>query len=210
MRSIFVTATGTDVGKTHTSLRLIEALATAGYTPGVFKPIETGVSGTPQDASLLLERCQHHNDNFLSLSPTDVTAYTFSLPAAPLCADKKKIVSIDTIVDTYRRLSSLCDILVVEGAGGLMVPVTETTMMIDLITLFESKALLVTPSRLGCINETLLSIEALKTRNVDFDWCVNLYEEKEHFATVTQPYYDAHFPDWWSVEEGLQRFVDAL
>ena len=210
MRSIFVTATSTGVGKTHTSLRLLDALARAGYTPGVFKPIETGVSGTPQDASLLLEKCQHHNDNFLSLSPTDVTAYTFSLPAAPFCADTKEVVSLDTIVDTYRRLSSLCDIMVVEGAGGLMVPITETTMMIDLITLFKSKALLVTPSRLGCINETLLSIEALEARKIDFDWCVNLYEEKERFATVTQPYYDARFANWWSVEEGLQRFVDAL
>ena len=210
MSSLFVTATGTGVGKTHTTLRLIEMLAKRGIIPGVYKPIETGVERAPHDATLLLEACRKVNKNFRSLKPEEITAYTFALPAAPFCADTKHSIEIEYILETRDKLSMLCDLLLVEGAGGLMVPVTETTMMIDLITLLESKALLVTPSRLGCINETLLSIEALEARKIDFDWCVNLYEEKERFATVTQPFYDTRFPDWWSVEEGLQRFVDAL
>ena len=67
--------------------------------------------------------------------------------------------------------------------------------------------LLVTPSRLGCINDTLLSMEALNSRDITFEWCVNLYEDKESFSKVTQPFYDAVFPEWWSVEEGLKRFI---
>jgi len=51
---------------------------------------------------------------------------------------------------------------------------------------------------------------ALKTFDIDFDWCVNLYEDKESFEEVTQPYYDAVFPEWWSVEEGLENFISYL
>jgi dethiobiotin synthetase len=51
---------------------------------------------------------------------------------------------------------------------------------------------------------------ALRTFSIDFDWCVNLYEDKENFAEVTQPYYDAVFPQWWSVESGLETFTSHL
>jgi len=84
MPSLFITATGTDVGKTHTTLKLIEALATNGLKVGVFKPIETGVSDTPPDASLLLEACQKVNENFKDLKPLDITAYTFVPYQPPL------------------------------------------------------------------------------------------------------------------------------
>jgi hypothetical protein len=46
---------------------------------------------------------------------------------------------------------------------------------------------------------------ALKTFDIDFDWCVNLYEDKEDFKKVTQPYYDAVFENWWSIQEGFKR-----
>jgi len=199
MHSLFITATNTDIGKTYTTLKLIEILAKKGYSVGVFKPIETGVSDTPLDASKLLKACQKVNPNFASLSPFDITSYTFSLPSAPFCADTKNTIKIDKIIEKYYKLKNLCDILLVEGAGGLFVPITKDFMMIDLIQKLNLKTLLVTPSRLGCINDTLLSQEALKSRNIDFDWCVNLYEDKESFKEVTQPYYDAVFDGWWEV-----------
>jgi len=207
MQSLFITATNTDIGKTYTTLKLIDALSSKGYRVGIFKPIETGVTGIAPDAEILLEKCQNINDKFKSMTPNDITAYTFSLPAAPFCADREKVIEIDHILHTYHSLSKKCDILIVEGAGGLLVPITESFTMIDLAKKLGSKVLLVTPSSLGCINDTLLSIEALRSREIDFDWCVNLYEDKETFAEVTQPYYDATFPDWWTVEEGLQRFI---
>ncbi len=176
---------------------------------GVFKPIETGVNTIPDDASLLLKVCQKVNKNFIDLTPEDITAYTFPLPAAPFCADTKQEIVLEKIIDKYHELSQRCDILLVEGAGGLMVPVTKDFMMIDLAKKLGSKVLLVTPSRLGCINDTLLSMEALNARGMAFDWCVNLFEDKESFAEVTQPFYDAVFPEWWSVEEGIQRFIST-
>jgi len=207
MSSLFITATGTNVGKTYTTLKLIEALASRGHSVGVFKPIETGVTHTAPDATILLEACQKVNKKFTDLTPADITAYTFPLPAAPFCADTAHSIDIDTIIKKYRQLSTLCDILLVEGAGGLMVPLTKEFFMIDLAKALEAKVLLVTPSRLGCINDTLLSMEALKTRDIPFEWCVNLYEDAESFPKVTQPFYDAVFPNWWHVEEGMDRFV---
>ena len=209
MLSLFITATGTNVGKTHTTLKLIKALSYNGLKVGVFKPIETGVTNLAPDASLLLKACQKVNENFKDLSTDDITAYTFSLPAAPFCADTEQVIEIDKIIEKYHELSKLCDILLVEGAGGLMVPVTKEYMMIDLIKELNIKTLLVTPSRLGCINDTLLSMETLKSRDIDFDWCVNLYEDKESFSEVTKPYYDEVFPEWWSVEDGLKRFIST-
>jgi dethiobiotin synthetase len=209
MQSLFITATSTNVGKTHTTLKLIEALAAKGLKVGVYKPIETGVTHTAPDATILLEACQKVNENFKTFKSLDITAYTFALPAAPYCADTEQLIRIEKIIEKYHALSKLCDILLVEGAGGLLVPVTKAYKMIDLAQELNSKVLLVTPSRLGCINDTLLSIEALKSRNIDFDWCVNLYEDRDHFKEVTQPYYDVTFEDWWSVEGGLKRFIST-
>ena len=209
VQSLFITATGTNVGKTHTTLKLIEAFASRGLKVGVFKPIETGVTDTLPDASLLLKVCRKVNKNFKDLDPEEITAYTFPLPAAPFCADIHKEIVIDKIIEKYHELTQLCDILLVEGAGGLLVPITKDFMMIDLAKKLGSKVLLVTPSRLGCINDTLLSQEALKSRNIEFDWCVNLFEDKESFSEVTKPFYDEIFPEWWSIREGIQRFVSS-
>ncbi|UFH58927.1 dethiobiotin synthase [Sulfurovum mangrovi] len=208
MHALFITATGTNVGKTHTTLKLIEAYAKIGLKVGVFKPIETGVTDEPLDAKALLEACQKVNPDFANLTPADITAYTFSLPAAPYCADIQQEIKLKKIFDKYHELSKRCDLLLVEGAGGLMVPITQTYKMIDLAKDLNAPLLLVTPSRLGCINDTLLSLEVLHSRDIDFEWCVNLYEDRESFAEVTQPYYDAVFPGWWSVEKNIEQFVN--
>ncbi len=208
MQTLFVTATGTNVGKTYTTLQLIQAFSRHNISVGVCKPIETGVNTVPVDAKMLLETCQEVNPDFASLTPGDITAYTFPLPAAPFCADSDQSIEIEMILTKIGELSEYCDLLIIEGAGGLMVPITQDFMMIDLIQKLNANVLLVTPSRLGCINDTLLSIEALKSREIDFDWCINLYEDREDFSEVTQPFYDAVHPEWWSVQEGMEKYVD--
>ncbi len=210
MQKLFITATGTNVGKTHTTLQIIEKLSRSGIKVGVCKPIETGVSSEPMDARELLTATQQYNNNFLSLEPKDITAYTFSLPSAPFCADTDDSIEIANIIKKVDELSKLCDLLIIEGAGGLMVPITDTFMMIDLIKAVDAKAILVTPSRLGSINDTLLSIEALNHRDMDFDWCVNIYEDADDFDIVTKPFYDRKFPNWMMVEELLEHLKQKL
>ena len=210
MKILFVTATNTNVGKTYTTVKLVEEFSKQGIMVGVCKPIETGVTSEPMDAKLLLESVQRFNPNFHDLTPKDITAYTFPLPASPYSADLNRVIKIESIIEKIEELEALCDLLIVEGAGGLMVPITSSYKMIDLAEELKATTLLVTPSRLGCINDTLLSIEALKSREISFDWCVNLHEDRESFTEVTQPFYDEFFSDWWSVEDGLERFVERL
>ena len=210
MQSLFITATGTNIGKTYATLSLVEALSLKGVRVGVFKPIETGVTHSPSDAKILLETCQKFNKDFRSFSPEDITSYTFALPAAPYCADKEKTIDLHHIFDKHEALLKKCDLLLIEGAGGLMVPITKEYMMINLIKDLNAKALLVTSSQLGCINETLLSLAALENFGIDYNWCVNLYKEKTHFEQTTKPYYDAVFPHWWSLQQGLKKFTASL
>ena len=207
MKLLFVTATNTDIGKTFTTLQLIEHFNKHNITVGVCKPIETGVEKTPLDATKLLESVQQYNKNFETLEPKDITAYTFSLPAAPFCADKNGLIRVEKIKEKIEELSKLCEVLIIEGAGGLMVPITGNYMMIDLAKELNAQTLLVTSSKLGSINDTMLSIQALESRGIEFDWCVNLFQDRDKFAQVTQPFYDHYFPNWWISEEKLEDFV---
>ncbi len=212
MARLFVSATGTGVGKSHASRLLMEAFAREGIRVGTCKPVETGVTDLPEDAASLLETAQSFNPGFQGFSPRDLCAYTFSLPAAPFCADTNGELSIPRILEKVEELERLCDLLIVEGAGGLLVPLQKEYLMIDLAQDLEAFTLLVTPSRLGCINETLLSLEALEQREIPHDWCVNLHEDAESFPKVTQPFYDAAFPKWWSLQNQgeVDKFVEQF
>ncbi len=204
-KKIFITATNTNIGKTFFSINLLEHLGKQGVKIGAYKPIETGVDNIPQDALKLLEVCQKYNKNFKNLTPFDITAYTFKLPAAPFSADRAGIIDINKIKDKLMQLKSQCDFLLIEGAGGLMVPIKKEYFMIDLIKDLDTKTILVTPSHLGCINETLLSINALQNANIEYEWCVNIYKDKESFNEVTKPFYDEYFKKWYSLEELVKK-----
>jgi len=210
VKLLFVTATNTDIGKTYASLRLIEGFAKEGIRVGICKPIETGVINEPIDATKLLKKVQQYNNEFCSLKPKDITAYTFTIPASPFCADIDKIIDIKKIKQKIMEISKLCDLLIIEGAGGLMVPITQNYMMIDLVKELNSTLLLVTPSKLGCINDTQLSIEMLKQREINFDWCVNMFKDKDKFQQTTQPFYDKVFPRWWILQENLQNYIKKV
>ena len=211
MKLLFVTATNTNIGKTFCSLRIIQHFCEHGLTVGVCKPIETGITiidnknliveSGDADATKLLREVQKYNHNFGSLNPIDITAYTFAIPASPFSADVDSIIEIDKIKSKIKELSELCDLLIIEGAGGLLVPITKEYMMIDLAKELNAKILLITPSKLGCINDTMLSIEALKHRDIDFSWCVNLFEDRDEFNKVTKPFYDEYFDDWWIFDD---------
>ncbi len=203
-KKLFISATNTNIGKTYASIKILETLGKKGIKVGAIKPIETGVIDTPADAKALLETCQKYNRDFKELNAFDICAYTFSLPAAPFCADNQKQINIAHILKKIKEIEQFCDFLLIEGAGGLLVPIKEDFFMIDLIKKIPSlKTLLVTPSYLGCINETLLSIEALQKREIDFKWCVNLYKDKKEFEIVTKPFYDSYFKKWQTLDDYL-------
>lgn len=192
-KSFFITATNTDVGKTYACERFLRFFHSLGLKVGYFKPCETGViDDKPLDGSKMLNLVKELNPSF-DLDIKDVVPYQFTLPAAPYVAKKESKIDLNFLKKQKEYLQTFCDVLIIEGAGGLMVPVEENIFIVDLINIFEAKAFLITPSKLGCINDTLLSIEALKNREIDFDFFINLYQDIESFDEVSKPFLKDYF-----------------
>jgi len=192
----FVTATNTDVGKSYACEILLKKFAKKNKKVGYFKPIETGVKAVPLDGNKLLKIVQSLNQNF-NFSLNEVVPYQFQLPAAPFVAKKNEKISISKIINQTKKILKQCDILIVEGAGGLMVPIKKNYFMIDLIKKFQkefnTKAILIAPSNLGSINDTLLSQRALENYKIKYKWYINLYKDKESFEKITLPFYKEYF-----------------
>ncbi len=209
-KRIFITATNTDIGKTYVTSRLLKHYAALGHKVGVIKPIETGVTEAPIDGSLLLSLVQSLNPAMKGLDVSDIVPISFTLPAAPYCANNAQAIDLSAVDRAINKLESLCDVLIIEGAGGLYVPVDKTTMMIDMIDRFNATALLVSHCRLGCINDTLLSIKALQARNVDFFWTLNCHSDDLEFDTVSAPYFKDNFPDFTIFDKDIATIAKTL
>ena len=188
----FITATNTNVGKTYASSVFLKKFATDGYKVGYFKPIETGVNTIPQDGKQLLDLTKKLNPSF-DVNINDIVPYQFKIPASPIVASENTIIEIEFIKQKANYLMQFCDILIIEGAGGLMVPIKKDYFMIDLIQEFTCKTILISPSSLGSINDTLLSQMALKNANISYDWYINLYKDKSSFDKTTLPFYKEYF-----------------
>lgn len=192
-KSIFITATNTDVGKTYSAQKLLLSYANQGYAVGYLKPIETGVKDIPADGAKLLELVQILNPNFC-FTINEVVPYQFKLPAAPYVAKGNEAIDIKKINKIKNEMLEYCDVLIIEGAGGLLVPLEKDLFIIDLIEMLDcDETILISPSSLGSINDTLLSMEALKRRKIAFKWYVNLFKDKESFEQVTYPFYKDFF-----------------
>ena len=192
----FITATNTDVGKSYAAEVFLKKFASSGKKVGYFKPIETGVVDKPLDGTKLLNIAYGLNSDF-KVSINDVVPYQFKLPASPFVAKQNTIIDINLIKQKINELLKFCDVLIVEGAGGLMVPIEKNYFMIDLIKDFQvefnSKTILISPSNLGSINDTMLSRKALQNEKIDYEWYINLYKDKDSFKTITYPFYKEYF-----------------
>jgi len=188
----FITATNTDVGKTKACEIFLKKFAQDGRKVGYFKPIETGVIDTPIDGIKMLNLSKSLNANF-DVSINDIVPFQFKLAASPFVASGQQIIDISIIKDKINYLLKFCDTLIIEGAGGLMVPINKNYFIIDLIKELDIQTILIVPSNLGSINDTLLSQMALKNYNIDFKWYINLYKDKENFEKVTLPFYKEYF-----------------
>jgi len=188
-RPIFITATNTDIGKTYATCKLIEELSKQGLRVGVFKPIETGVLEFPVDGKLLLQTAQKYNANLKSFTYKDIVPIQYELPAAPYVSKSNEKIDMKAIHAAFEKIVKVSDIVLIEGAGGLMVPVDKGLYMYDFIKEFDAVTLLVTHANLGCINDTLLNKNLLDSLGVEYEWCVNFRDNLESFNTTTLPYY---------------------
>ncbi len=210
-KRIFITATNTDIGKTYSTKLLLEEFASAGQRVGVIKPIETGVlNGVYPDGDELLALVKELNPEFKDIKVEDIVPISYELPAAPFVASNNAPLDLQMLNAAIKKLEKLCDILIIEGAGGLYVPIDGNMMIIDLIKYFKASALLVTHCSLGCINDTLLSSKALLDKGISHTIAFNCREGDESFASVSKPYFDKIGFQTLKVDENIDTICDVL
>ncbi len=163
---LFITGTDTGVGKTQITAGLAAVLRARGIDVGVFKPIETGCLTrrgrlVPLDAVTLREASGTHDSLDL------INPYRFREPLAPMVAAGQagRCIDIGRVEERFARLTGRHRVVLVEGAGGLLVPVTEKVSFLDLAVLLRLPLLVVIGSRLGALNHARLTVEtALRAR----------------------------------------------
>lgn len=156
-KGLFVVGTDTGVGKTVITAALAMALRAKGVDVGVMKPVSTG-GKRPLDA-LFLKKAARVNDPLGWINPVHLEP-----PLAPWVASRLtgRKVNLDKIRLAYRNLQKRHSFLLVEGIGGLLVPITSTVSLIDLVREFRLPVLVVARAGLGTLNHTGLTLAALK------------------------------------------------
>jgi len=166
-KGIFITGTDTGVGKTYVAKGIARTLTRGGIDVGVMKPAETGCRKRfgqliPSDTSSLMKTTGVRDALDL------VNPYRFSKPLAPSVASELagKTISPAGIVNSFQVLSRRHDFMIVEGAGGIMVPLSGNYLYLDLAAALRLPIVIVARPGLGTINHTLLTISALKKRRL--------------------------------------------
>ncbi len=162
-KGIFITGTDTGVGKTVVSAALALTLKQSGNKVAVMKPVQTG---TDSGGNLDIEFIQSVIETNYPLD--NVCPYRFSHPLAPLVAANLvgERIDLERIKSCYYKLASIHDTVIVEGAGGLLVPLTDNYLMSDLASNLGLSLIIVTRPSLGTLNHTLLTVESAKARGL--------------------------------------------
>lgn len=160
---VFVTGTDTGVGKTRVATGLLRALATAGWRAAGMKPIATGIdaaAGINADVADLMRA------GSVDAPVADCNPYAFADAVAPHIAAETAgvVISLPGIRRAYESLCRRADAVIVEGAGGALVPVGEHHDMLDVAIELQLPVVLVVAMRLGCLNHALLTAVALQRR----------------------------------------------
>ena len=185
MMGFFVTGTDTEVGKTRISIALVDILKQHVQRVAVMKPIASGCEKTTQglrnDDAMQLQ--QHAN----VVLPYDMmNPYAFEPAIAPHIAAKQDNVEMDLahIKQNFDAILQQADAIIVEGAGGWLVPLNSTQTMSDLAIVLDLPIILVVSLKLGCINHALLTVQAIESSGLKLHgWVANQIEPNEQQQT---------------------------
>lgn len=160
MRGLFITGTDTGVGKTMVTAAIAAALRADGCHAGVWKPVQSGacIGSGDTDAERLLQLTG------INERPDIVASYTFEAPLAPILAARQAGVTLtlQELIAAGKPLIERYEALLIEGAGGVAVPLNDDALIVDLIAELRIPALIVARSSLGTINHTILTAAFLR------------------------------------------------
>lgn len=185
----FVTGTDTGVGKTTVSCALLRAFAAQGKKAVGMKPVGAGSeNGRWHDVEQLIAASN------ISAARTHVNPYAFDPPISPHIAAQQAGIDIDLAViqRAYQALSGQADIVIVEGAGGFLVPLNAQQTGVDLARALNLPVILVVGMRLGCLNHALLTAQAIRAAGLPLTgWVANCIDPQmmtleENIATLEQ------------------------
>jgi dethiobiotin synthetase len=196
-KSIFITATDTGIGKTFVAAGLARAFRDADIDAGVMKPIATGCRKSLNDEDMIVGDLI--SDDAVALREAAgvadsldlINTVRFEQPLAPLAAAKSvgSSIYLNDIFSAYNQLLERHEFLIIEGIGGLMVPILEDYYVSDLIKSFEASAIIVARPNLGTINHTLLTVNEARRSGIDmFGIVLNHYEQSaDDISIQTNP-----------------------
>ena len=181
MKGVFVTGTDTSVGKTVVCGLLAGFLRKNGINAITQKWVQTGEDGRYADLGMhrrLMGLPETVSKDVLE----DLCPYRFVYPSSPRLAAEREGRAVDPAVieAAYRRLESAHDIVLVEGSGGILVPLAKGLSICDLVARLELSVLIVIGNRLGCVNHALLAVEAISSRDIPIEGLIfNRIDEGE-------------------------------
>lgn len=174
MSVLFISGIDTDIGKTYATGMIAKALMQQGINVITQKLVQTGVAINPDNSGINIadDIVTHRQLMGMAMQPCDTDNTTcpfrYEKPASPHLAAKLANTVLDPkiITKSTQQLQANYDVVLLEGAGGLLVPITEQLLTLDYIVTQGYPVILVTSGRLGSINHTLLSLEAIKARGL--------------------------------------------
>ena len=172
VKNLFITATGTDIGKTYVSALIIKKMREKGFNCGYFKPVLSGAE--IRDGKLIKSDANYVADTAgIPDSADDCVTYSWEEAVSPHLASRRAGDYIDTnkILNHYKKLASRYDYILTEGAGGITCPLRlengEKYLLKDLIKELGAPVVIVADGGLGTINSTLLTVEYAKNNGID-------------------------------------------
>jgi len=153
-----ITGTDTEVGKTFFTVNALKSLIKMGLNVCGIKPVETGCSPICHDAEEISKTCGKN------INPV----YSFKTPVAPSVASQieKSSINIEHLKSEINRFCKNYEIVLIEGAGGIMVPITNNYKFLDLAKELDLKIVIIALNKLGVINHTLLTVKACQCEGV--------------------------------------------
>jgi dethiobiotin synthetase len=193
-RGLFITGTDTGVGKTVVACALIRGFAAQGYRVVGMKPVAAGdIIDTP-DGRMNEDVARLRAAGNVDAPLEEINPYCFDTPIAPHIAAARdgSSIDLDVIVQRYTALAARADVVVVEGAGGFLVPLNDREDFSDIARSLDLPVVMVVGMRLGCLNHALLTQMAIRARGLAFEgWVSNRIDpgmaaELENTATLVQ------------------------